>query len=237
MRNPPTLNSARITEIFSSLQGEGTRAGEKHIFVRFEECNIACQYCDEIHKRGKPLSVDEVMAEIRRLEAENGPHAFISLTGGEPLLYVVFLKSLIPLLKKEGFRIYLETAGILWKALEEIVGWCDCIAMDMKTPSVTAEQNFDKEHRQFLEIAKNRETFIKIVVSNKIIPSEFLEQVAIIRKVAPQTPLILMPLSAEIGGHEDPELVNLMQDLKESAVKQISDVRIVPRLHKILGIR
>ena len=38
---------ARIMEVFSSLQGEGVRLGERQIFVRFGGCNLQCDYCDE----------------------------------------------------------------------------------------------------------------------------------------------------------------------------------------------
>ena len=94
MRVPATSQSAQITEIFSSLQGEGPYAGAKHVFVRFEECHMHCTYCDEIHKVGKEWSLDQTLNEILRLESEQGPHQHISLTGGEPLLYLPFLKLL-----------------------------------------------------------------------------------------------------------------------------------------------
>ncbi|HXV27599.1 MAG TPA: 7-carboxy-7-deazaguanine synthase QueE, partial [bacterium] len=120
MLHPPTSNSAYISEIFSSLQGEGTHLGERHLFIRFEECHIHCQYCDELDKPAKPMTLDEVMAEVARLEAEEGPHSFISLTGGEPLLYLPFLKPLMMRLKAMNYRIYLETNGILWRSLQDV---------------------------------------------------------------------------------------------------------------------
>src|SRR3989338_10326185 len=119
MHFPATNNSARISEIFSSLQGEGLHVGERHLFIRFEECHIHCEYCDELDKIGVWMTLEEVMERVRELDREEGPHTFISLTGGEPLLYVPFLKPLLMRLKAERFRTYLETNGILWKALEE----------------------------------------------------------------------------------------------------------------------
>jgi 7-carboxy-7-deazaguanine synthase len=235
--HPPTSNQSRISEIFSSLQGEGTHVGEKHIFVRFEECHMHCHYCDELDKLGTEMSIGDVMAQVRRLDQEEGPHPYVSLTGGEPLIYLPFLKPLMARLKTEGFRIYLETSGVLWKALEEVIGWCDCVAMDMKPASVTHEKNFFEEHEKFLRIAASKETLIKIVLSKEIDIEEFDRLVAIASKIAPEIPFILQPISTEIEGHEDPVLMALLGSLQQRASRQLSRVSIVPRFHKILKIR
>jgi organic radical activating enzyme len=237
MLHPPTTSLAHISEIFSSLQGEGLHLGERHLFIRFAECHIHCQYCDELDKPAQEKTLAEVIREVEKIEKEEGPHSFVSLTGGEPLLYVSFINPLIHRLKELSMRVYLETNGILWRALEEIVDSCDCIAMDMKPASVTHEKNFDEDHRRFLEIAKPRETFVKIIVSKEIEIPEFESQIAIVRDVAPKTPVVLIPISAEIEGHEDPQLMQLLTSLQRLALRQISDVRIGPRLHRILQIR
>ena len=183
------------------------------------------------------MSQEDVLAAVSKLEKESGPHSFVSLTGGEPLLYLCFLKPLIKKLKARGFKIYLETSGILPRALEEIVNDCDVIAMDLKPASVTGERSFLEEHRQFLKIAQSRETFAKMVLSKQIDSKEFDELIEMVRETAPETPLILQPLSAEIEGHEDPELMKLLAGLQSRAGRALKKVRIVPRLHKILKIR
>lgn len=237
MKSPPTAAEARVSEIFSSLQGEGTHLGERHLFIRFEECHIHCTYCDELDKAGTRMTQDEVLAEVDRLEAAEGPHGYISFTGGEPLLYLEFIKPLAASLKLKGFRIYLETNGILWPALKEIISQVDLVAMDMKPASVTGESNYDNEHRKFLEVARQKETFIKIIVSKKIVEQEYLDQIEIVREVALETPVILVPLSSDIEGHEDPELMTLLVQMQRQGARRIRDVRIVPRFHKILKIR
>lgn len=236
MKHVPTAQACRISEIFSSLQGEGTRLGEKHIFIRFEECHIHCTYCDE-DKPGKLMTLDEVMDAVRLLQKNEGPHSFVSLTGGEPLLYVTFLKPLAEALKKNNFKIYLETNGILSKPLQELLPLCDCIAMDMKPASVTGEKNFYEEHRNFLKIAKVKETFIKLVISKGLDIAEFDRLMDIAAEVAPHIPVILQPVSTEIEGHDDPELMRFLADLQRRASLKKLNVRIVPRFHKILKIR
>lgn len=237
MKNPATPNEARITEIFSSLQGEGTHLGERHIFIRFEECHMHCEYCDELDKIGSPMTIEQVLDAVRQLERTDGPHSFVSLTGGEPLLYLPFVKPLMARLKQEGFRIYMETSGVLWKALEEVIDLCDCVAMDLKPASVTKEQNFYEEHRKFLEVACKKETFVKIVLSKDILLEEYDELIKIVANKNAWIPVVLQPISTQTEGHEDPRLMQLLGELQRHAMKSVKRVAIVPRFHKILKIR
>lgn len=237
MIHPPTATQAHITEIFSSLQGEGTHVGELHIFIRFEECRMHCVYCDELDKVGRSMALDEVMQKVLDLETQEGPHTCVSLTGGEPLFYLPFLKPLMIRLKQKNFKNYLETSGVLWKPLEDVIDLCDVVAMDMKPASVTHERNFFEEHRKFLKIALQKETFIKMVISKEILIEEFDQLVKIIPETDKNIPLVLQPLSAEIEGHEDPALMDLMKSLQRRALNVLTHVSLVPRLHKILKIR
>ena len=232
-----TKQVAAISEIFSSLQGEGTHLGERHLFVRFESCNIHCEYCDELGKPGYDFDLDSTVESIQKLNREFGPHSYVSLTGGEPLLYLSFLKSLLPRLRNIGLSTYLETNGILWKALKEVIDDADVVAMDVKPASVTKERSFLEEHEKFLEISSKKETFIKMVCSKEIDLAEFRDLCTMITRVSNKVPLILQPISAEIEGHEDSELMRLLSELQTIALSMLKDVRIVPRLHKILNIR
>ena len=229
--------TAALSEIFSSLQGEGTHLGERHIFVRFEACNIHCDYCDELGKPGFDFDLEEAAGAIRCLDQEAGPHSFVSFTGGEPLLYVSFLKPLMKKTREIGLGVYLETNGILWKALDEVIEWVEVVAMDLKPASVTGERSFLQEHQKFLRRALKKETFIKIVCSKNIDTDEFVELCEMVRACDRTTPLILQPISGEIEGHEDRELMQLLDQLQRMALGLLQDVRVVPRLHKILNIR
>ena len=229
--------TAAVSEIFSSLQGEGTHLGERHLFLRFEACNIHCDYCDELGKPGYDFDLNSTLESLKRLHLEFGPHAYVSLTGGEPLLYVPFLKILLPELKKINLRAYLETNGILSKPLREVIDQVDVVAMDVKPASVTQERSFLKEHEEFLKISLAKETFIKMVCSKEIDLDEFKELCVMIRGADSKVPLILQPISGDIEGHEDPVLMNLLGELQSVGLGILKDVRIIPRLHKILKIR
>jgi len=237
MKIPPTTETARITEIFSSIQGEGTRMGERHLFVRFEECHMHCHYCDELDKVGRDWSRQEVLEKIQELEVMEGPHSFVSLTGGEPLLYLNFIQPLIQELKEKGHKIFLETSGVLWKALESVIENCDVIAMDLKPSSVTHEGDFLLEHRKFLEIAKTKETFIKIVLSQEIDLKEFEDHVKLVASIASETPIFLQPMTEALKGHENPELMTFLSKLQTLGKKWHPDIRIGMRLHELLNVK
>jgi 7-carboxy-7-deazaguanine synthase len=106
-----------ITEIFKSIQGEGTRAGLPCIFVRLTGCNLRCTWCDTSYAfhGGKKMSVDEVAARVDELagrDVANGRAAvpLVELTGGEPLLQ----EEIYPLadhLLACGYTVMIETSG------------------------------------------------------------------------------------------------------------------------------
>src|ERR1700726_4167248 len=108
-----------ITEIFTSIQGEGTRAGLPCVFVRLTGCNLRCTWCDTAYAfhGGKKMSVDGVLARVDELAArrEGSPpfHAavpLVELTGGEPLLQEE-VYSLAEKLVAAGYFVLIETSG------------------------------------------------------------------------------------------------------------------------------
>jgi 7-carboxy-7-deazaguanine synthase len=108
-----------ITEIFKSIQGEGTRAGLPCIFVRLTGCNLRCTWCDTAYAfhGGKKMSVEDVLARVDELagrgEGKSGAETtvpLVELTGGEPLLQ----EEVYPLSQKlldAGYAVMIETSG------------------------------------------------------------------------------------------------------------------------------
>lgn len=102
-----------ITEIFFSIQGESSYAGQPCIFVRLTGCNLRCRWCDTEYAfhGGEQKSVEEVMEQVRALSGPDGRRTkLVELTGGEPLLQ----PEAIPLTQKlldDGFTVLVETSG------------------------------------------------------------------------------------------------------------------------------
>ena len=105
----------KIKEIFTSIQGEGPYIGYRQLFIRFCGCNLNCSYCDTDFnaENTKEYSVEELINICK----QNLDCHSVSLTGGEPLLNLEFLKEFIP---RSPLPVYLETNGTLHENLKEI---------------------------------------------------------------------------------------------------------------------
>ena len=109
--NPTILQSCNamltVNEIFYSIQGESTRAGEPCVFVRLTACDLRCSWCDTPYAfyEGRKMSVDDVIAEVDRHGCP-----LVEITGGEPLLQ----DDVYPLMERllaGGRTVLLETGG------------------------------------------------------------------------------------------------------------------------------
>ena len=131
----------RVSEIFFSIQGESTSAGEPTVFVRFTGCDLRCQYCDTEYAfyGGTTMS----RAQIHQAVAAY-PARFVCLTGGEPTLQKE-LPELAQELLDKGYQVSLETHG--QRPLDRVPRGVRKI-VDLKTPGSM------EPHTDFSEFAK-----------------------------------------------------------------------------------
>jgi 7-carboxy-7-deazaguanine synthase len=137
-----------ITEIFKSIQGEGTRAGLPCVFVRLTGCNLRCTWCDTAYAfhGGKKFTVDDVMTRVDELagrpQGGSGSQAavpLVELTGGEPLLQ----EEIYPLAEKlidAGYTVMIETSGerYISRLPEQVIK-----IVDVKCPDSGEANTFD----------------------------------------------------------------------------------------------
>lgn len=241
---------ASIDEVFCSIQGEGLHIGRRHVFVRFQGCDINCRYCDtpaarrrsghcrvqsrdnplEYHEFTNPVSGESLLEMCRALAASGPGRPWLSLTGGEPLLQTDFLLSWLHEAKRH-FHIYLETSGVHHQNMRSIRGLVDAVGMDFKLPSATGLRQFWAEHREFLSACEGMEVFVKAVVTMDTSIEDILTSSRIIADIGLNTPLIIQPATGQLA----PKGAMLLY-LQAAALEVIPEVRVIPQAHKMLGV-
>lgn len=228
---------ANVREVFYSNQGEGQYVGVPQIFVRLNGCNLRCSYCDTkktwSDKESKMYSINELLDEVLLASKGKVVHS-ISITGGEPLQQHMFLKEFLPLLKKENYKVYLETNGILFKNLAEVIELVDIIAMDIKLPSSTDTRHFWEEHEKFLEIAVQKDVFIKAVITDRTNIEDFKKAVDIVFSKAPAAEFIIQPVTS-IDGCNSPNEAQL-EKFRKVAKQKLKNIKTIPQIHPIFGL-
>jgi 7-carboxy-7-deazaguanine synthase len=151
-----------VTEIFKSIQGEGTRAGLPCLFVRLTGCNLRCTWCDTAYAfyGGEKMAVEDVLARVCELAGERGNRIpLVEITGGEPLLQGETAQ-LAARLMEDGFTVMIETSGerFIGDLPREVIK-----IVDVKCPDSGEANTFDISNLE--AIGKNDE--MKFVISSR----------------------------------------------------------------------
>ncbi len=145
-----------VNEIFYSLQGESSFAGQPCVFIRLTGCNLRCSYCDTqyAYHTGKAMEINRIIDEISQYKCP-----LVEVTGGEPLIQKN-TPDLILSLIENGFQVLLETNG------SQDINLVDdrCVkVVDIKCPSSNeAGHNNFKNLKRLTSLDE-----VKFVLSNK----------------------------------------------------------------------
>ena len=219
---------AKVSEVFKSIQGEGPYQGRPQVFVRFFGCNLKCRFCDTQLISHEVKTISDLLEDICKYSNYHS----VSLTGGEPLLQLGFLKELVVSLKKKSINTYLETNGILADNLLEIIDNIDIIAMDFKLPSSTGMGGFWLEHKEFLKIARKTNVFIKAVITAETVKEDILKAAQIIKEASADTLFVLQPQNP----YED-ELAEKLRSFSYVCANEGLRFKVMAQMHKVLGIK
>jgi 7-carboxy-7-deazaguanine synthase len=151
-----------ITEIFKSIQGEGSRAGLPCIFVRLTGCNLRCTWCDTAYAfyGGEKMNVEAVLSRVRELAGDPAIRVpLVEITGGEPLLQKE-TPELASRLLSDGYTVMIETSGERSIAVlpREVIKIVDVKCPDSGEPGTFDISNLD---------AITRPDEIKFVISTR----------------------------------------------------------------------
>jgi 7-carboxy-7-deazaguanine synthase len=125
-----------IVEIFYSIQGEGFHMGKPHVFVRFGNCNLRCEWCDTNFLDYEELYLKDIVQKILSFRCNR-----VVFTGGEPCLQD--LDTIGNELKKYDVNLSVETNGTI--AVPEIIDWICVSPKDQLYPNSIIKQRFGDE--------------------------------------------------------------------------------------------
>lgn len=210
----------KVVEIFESINGEGKKAGQLALFIRFQKCNLNCSYCDTkwANSDDSPYTLMN-LEELYKKVVESGIKN-VTITGGEPLLQEnieIFLKKLA---ENPEINVEIETNGsINLKRFGEIKN-APSFTMDYKLPKSNMEKFMDLENFKYL---KEKDT-VKFVVSNiddLERAREIIEKYSLVEKC-------VVYISPVFGKIELSSMVDFMKKYK------MNGVNMQLQIHKII---
>jgi 7-carboxy-7-deazaguanine synthase len=135
-----TGSALPVSEVFTSIQGEGTLTGVVSHFIRLSGCNLRCRWCDTPYASWTPdgatMSIEAIVAGAKASGARH-----VVVTGGEPMIFPG-LNRLTRELHAAGLHITIETAGTVlppeWLGTEPSArGVCDLYSVSPKLSTST----------------------------------------------------------------------------------------------------
>ena len=146
----------KVSEIFTSVQGESLFAGCICTFIRLAGCNLRCTYCDTqyAYHEGDEINLDSIVSHVKRAGVRT-----VEITGGEPLLQAGTIL-LAETLLDEGFRVLIETNG------SQNIGNIDrraVVILDIKTPGSGMDKKMDFSNIHCLKPADE----VKFVITDR----------------------------------------------------------------------
>ncbi|MBT3233705.1 MAG: 7-carboxy-7-deazaguanine synthase QueE [Calditrichaeota bacterium] len=222
-----------VCEIFFSIQGEGRWIGCPAIFIRFQYCNLGCDYCDtkfawcEEEKNSsilfKPEKIANDLLSIAPPTRWAGDVPHVVLTGGEPLLHQDRLPVLIDRLRAKGYTYFeLETNGTIVpnQVMLEKISWWNC-SPKLSNSGIPEQLRFNP--KVLYTIAKLENADFKFVVSNN---NDLEEIQSTFGSLVKTDQTMLMPE----GSDRQTQLTSM-----DWVIEQCKDrgYRFTPRLHTI----
>lgn len=236
---------ARVSEIFTSIEGEGIFVGKKTLFIRFSGCHLKCRWCDTKYALPLDSGTDYQIDEIKDLIIkELQPFTYkVNFTGGEPLLQTEAVIELADFIKKQtNLKTYMESSCFDSELFSKVLPYIDICKVEFKTDDskVVEDEEYDNlllNEIRCLELAieSNKATYIKIVVTNSTNLESFKNLVYNISKKSEPSDILGFIIQPSFG--IDQPTVNKLLDTYDIVQPMFPEVRIIPQLHKEMGAR
>lgn len=214
------MNEFQVCEKFVSINGEGRRAGQLAVFIRFKGCNLKCSYCDtmwanEAEAPFEVMTAQEIYDYITGSGVQN-----VTLTGGEPLLRDG-IAELLRLLKGDArLRVEVETNGAV-----DLKPFCNadcrpCFTMDYKLPSSGMEDSMVLSNFDLLR-SDDCVKFVSGSIADLYRAKQIIDEYSLTKKCG-------VYLSPVFGAIEPVTIVEFMTE------HNLNDVNMQIQMHKVI---
>lgn len=143
------MHKYHVAEKFVSINGEGRKAGQPAVFIRFKGCNLNCSYCDTLWANFddcpvEKMTASEILSYIHSTGIQN-----VTITGGEPLIQTGDYE-LIDMLCQSGLSVEIETNGSVDISEYRNMKIMPSFTLDYKLPSSGMEEHMEMKNYNFL---------------------------------------------------------------------------------------
>lgn len=210
----------KVVEKFVSINGEGSKAGQLAVFIRFAGCNLDCVYCDTKWANEEDVSYLEMSKEEIYEYIKNTGVKNITVTGGEPLLQDGIYEFLEYLSLDKELYVEIETNGSVDISLFKKID---------NTPSFTMDYKLDyskMENKMFLDNLKklDKRDVIKFVSGSQK-DLEILKNIVEKYSLMERTKVYVSPV---FGAIEPSVIVDWMID------NNLNGMNLQIQMHKII---
>lgn len=219
------VSTLKVSETFSSVQGEGSLVGSASYFIRLDGCPLRCAWCDTPYAlagdAGRTMSIEDLAALARDFRR-------VVITGGEPLA-----QDIGPLVDRLTPRhhVTVETSGAIYAALPKV-------SLFSLSPKVGSSGYSPKLEvlRKYCASAAGRMHLKFVIADDRDLDEAHACLASLERDLPPSTPVILQPESGAAGRGD--AYAAALRSLAEHVIAQERwrrfDVRVLPQLHYIM---
>lgn len=198
----------KVSEIFTSFQGEGPYVGTPATFLRLYGCNLNCEWCDTDISTYEILSVDDVF-EIIMTQMEFNNIKTLIITGGEPTLQMNEVKRLLDEFP-DYIKVQIETNGSIFEYIPTI----DYVISPKEDKETVFKNYYNYEN-----------TFFKFVISSQ----EDIDEVIYLKKKYAYDKTIWLQGEFSKDGE--------MADLIRENFPRLNNIKLSVQTHKYLNQR